>query len=213
MASLCVFLVCSLLLLLLESSCAQETPLTGSTDICLQPPLKGPCRAIHYRWHYDRYSQTCKQFTYGGCKGNDNNFLDFTECSETCKRIKKVPKICRLENDPGICRGYIARYFFNLRTMRCEKFYYGGCFGNENRFDSPDTCMDFCLPRRTAPSFCYSPIEEGSCSASVSRFYYNARTKTCERFTYSGCGGNNNNFTTEKSCLRICRRRTRKQIL
>ncbi|XP_025023387.1 tissue factor pathway inhibitor 2 isoform X2 [Python bivittatus] len=152
MTSPCVFLVGSLLLLL-ERTCAQETPRTGSKDICLQPPLKGPCRAIHYRWHYDRYSQTCKEFTYGGCQGNDNNFLNVTECSETCKGIK------------------------------------------------------------TAPSFCYSPKDEGSCSASVPRFYYNTKTKTCEKFSYTGCGGNNNNFTTEKSCLKICRRKTRKQIL
>uniref|UniRef100_A0A670YBY2 BPTI/Kunitz inhibitor domain-containing protein n=1 Tax=Pseudonaja textilis TaxID=8673 RepID=A0A670YBY2_PSETE len=59
--------------------------LTGSSEICLQPPLKGSCRAIHYRWYYDKHSHTCVPFIYGGCQGNDNNFISFTECSETCK--------------------------------------------------------------------------------------------------------------------------------
>uniref|UniRef100_A0A8C9FTF9 BPTI/Kunitz inhibitor domain-containing protein n=1 Tax=Pavo cristatus TaxID=9049 RepID=A0A8C9FTF9_PAVCR len=37
-------------------------------------------------------------------------------------------------------------------------------------------------------------------------FFYNYSTGRCRPFTYSGCGGNENNFTSRKSCLRICRK-------
>jgi len=28
-----------------------------------------------------------------------------------------------------------VRYYFNRATQQCEKFMYGGCFGNENNFE------------------------------------------------------------------------------
>ncbi|XP_061443197.1 tissue factor pathway inhibitor 2 [Rhineura floridana] len=182
-----------------------QTTAGDNKAICLQPPLKGSCRAILTRWYYDRLSQSCREFSYGGCEGNDNNFLSFGECSKTCSKIKKVPKICRLESDPGICRGLIPKYFFNIQTMKCEKFFYGGCLGNPNRYDDKNSCMDVCLPTRSAPFFCYRPKDEGTCSASVPRFYYNAKTKTCQEFNYTGCGGNNNNFLNQRACLKACK--------
>ncbi|XP_020640872.3 tissue factor pathway inhibitor 2 [Pogona vitticeps] len=200
-----------LLLLPLWGMASPQKTSEESRRICLQPPLKGPCRGMISRWHYDRYSQTCKEFTYGGCQGNDNNFLSWGDCSKTCSSIKKVPKICRLEADEGLCRALMQKYFFNLTSMTCEKFYYGGCYGNENRFDDEESCMDICLPVKTGPSFCYSPKDEGLCSASVPRFYYNAKTKTCEKFTYTGCGGNNNNFLTPKACLKVCKKAGKKK--
>ncbi|XP_042332969.1 tissue factor pathway inhibitor 2 isoform X1 [Sceloporus undulatus] len=195
---------------LLGLVCPQKM-LEDSTKICLQPLVKGSCRAIISRWYYDRHSQTCKEFTYGGCEGNDNNFLSWQECSKRCSSIPKVPKTCRLEADVGICRGLNRRYFFNLKTMSCELFYYGGCNGNENRFDDEESCMDTCMPIKTGPSFCYSPKDKGLCSASVSRFYYNIKTKSCEEFSYTGCGGNDNNFTTEKLCLKVCKKAGRRK--
>ncbi|XP_015275687.1 PREDICTED: tissue factor pathway inhibitor 2 isoform X2 [Gekko japonicus] len=197
------------LLLLLGHVCPQAARKDNS-EICLQPPLKGPCRAIHERWFYDRYTQTCEKFTYGGCEGNANNFLSEEDCEKTCWMIRKVPKICRLESDEGMCRALIPKYFFNLSSMACEKFYYGGCLGNDNRFDSKDSCMDFCLPQTNGPSFCYSPKDEGTCSGSVTRFYYNRKTKTCEKFIYTGCGGNENNFARMKDCIKICKKAGKK---
>ncbi len=45
-----------------------------------------------------------------------------------------------------MCRAYIPSYFFNATSGRCEQFGYGGCDGNENRFQNGSECVDRCSP-------------------------------------------------------------------
>lgn len=56
------------------------------------------------------------------------------------------------------------------------------------------------------PSLCMTPMDKGLCRAKETRFFYNYSTGRCRPFNYSGCGGNENNFTSRKSCLRICKK-------
>jgi hypothetical protein len=36
------------------------------------------------KWYYDIETRTCKEFHYGGCLGNKNNFPNMYECSNFC---------------------------------------------------------------------------------------------------------------------------------
>lgn len=56
------------------------------------------------------------------------------------------------------------------------------------------------------PSWCLTPADRGLCHADESRFYYNSVIGKCRPFKYSGCGGNENNFTSKKACLKACKR-------
>ncbi|XP_062956893.1 tissue factor pathway inhibitor 2 [Cynocephalus volans] len=191
------------LLLLGAALCeAAEARPGNNAEICLLSPDEGPCRARFTNYYYDRYTQSCRQFIYGGCMGNANNFESWEACEEACGGIEKVPKICRLEVSEGECEGS-REYFFNLSSMTCEKFTSGRCRHNENWFPDEATCMGFCAPRKI-PSYCYSPKDAGMCSANVPRYYFNPRHKACEAFTYTGCGGNDNNFVNIKDCIRVC---------
>ena len=49
-----------------------------------------------------------------------------------------------------------------------------------------------------------SPIEVGSCRASVTRFAFDADKGMCVPFFYGGCGGNDNNFDDEQKCRDKC---------
>ena len=44
----------------------------------------------------------------------------------------------------------------------------------------------------------------GDCFEVIPRWYFNPRTGSCRRFSYSGCGGNDNNFQTQEECHGIC---------
>ncbi|NXN66962.1 SPIT2 inhibitor, partial [Himantopus himantopus] len=51
---------------------------------CAAPRVTGPCRASFPRWYYVPVNQTCRQFIYGGCRGNKNNYQNEEECLNRC---------------------------------------------------------------------------------------------------------------------------------
>uniref|UniRef100_A0A3B4BBH2 BPTI/Kunitz inhibitor domain-containing protein n=1 Tax=Periophthalmus magnuspinnatus TaxID=409849 RepID=A0A3B4BBH2_9GOBI len=51
---------------------------------CALKEEPGPCKALKPRYYFNIDSGSCEMFDYGGCKGNDNNFLTKEECEETC---------------------------------------------------------------------------------------------------------------------------------
>lgn len=80
------------------------------------------------------------------------------------------------------------------------------CGRRERCVDIPVMCVTTpCNPvKRCVPTRCTLPAYSGRCKASFRRFYYDLRTRTCQRFTYGGCQGNANNFRTEAECLAAC---------
>ncbi|KGL99973.1 Eppin, partial [Charadrius vociferus] len=51
---------------------------------------------------------------------------------------------------------------------------------------------------------CHLPPVPGPCRGHFSHYAYNPATGTCQPFTYSGCGGNPNNFKTVEECQQVC---------
>ncbi|XP_051872416.1 tissue factor pathway inhibitor 2 isoform X2 [Pristis pectinata] len=180
-------------------------------DVCSEPADTGPCKAFFPRYYYNVKTQKCEKFIYGGCFGNENNFLSESDCIAHCGRTNKIVNKCQLPPESGICRAFLRRYFYNITTRRCEQFVFGGCHGNANNFKDISSCQMECNPISLLPSFCTKLKDSGTCTADIPRFYFNQDTYSCERFSYTGCGGNDNNFVTLKVCQKICQPRVRKQ--
>uniref|UniRef100_A0A4Q8K152 U71-Liphistoxin-Lsp1c_1 n=1 Tax=Liphistius sp. SGP-2016 TaxID=1905180 RepID=A0A4Q8K152_9ARAC len=119
-----------------------ETESGGHRD-CDGPADRGLCEAYMPRFYYDHDEGTCKRFIYGGCGGNGNNFQTEEECNRKCGAVRAL-KTCTEDSDPGPCRGYFPRFFFNQKTGRCESFVYGGCRGNGNNYETVEECLETC---------------------------------------------------------------------
>ncbi|XP_071535853.1 uncharacterized protein [Panulirus ornatus] len=59
----------------------------GSKEQCLKKQDTGPCFSNFIRYSYNAESGLCEEFTYGGCQGNDNNFVSAEECIEVCEGV------------------------------------------------------------------------------------------------------------------------------
>uniref|UniRef100_A0A0K8R612 Putative salivary kunitz domain protein n=1 Tax=Ixodes ricinus TaxID=34613 RepID=A0A0K8R612_IXORI len=64
---------------------AAASAISNTKEPCYMDPDIGPCKAKISRYYYDRLSRTCKEFFYGGCEGNGNNFPTKRECRNSCK--------------------------------------------------------------------------------------------------------------------------------
>ncbi|XP_066146620.1 spondin-1 [Euwallacea fornicatus] len=78
---------------LIQQAPCMDTPdctfdMATAKVVCMQSSDQGPCQGYYSRWHFDTDKLTCVQFAYGGCRGNQNNFLTFDECMNTCSVVK-----------------------------------------------------------------------------------------------------------------------------
>ncbi|VDO03677.1 unnamed protein product [Rodentolepis nana] len=55
---------------------------------CMDPIETGRGRAYFQRYGYDQSTQKCRQFIWGGCDANRNNFETLEECQSKCEHGK-----------------------------------------------------------------------------------------------------------------------------
>ena len=97
----------------------------------------------------------------------------------------------------------------------------GSCFMKNNV--ATCQCQRGYIGLKCEQDICKQGINIGSCFASIQRYYYNSNLKTCQPFTYGGCGGiflnkllklvlllnflflgNENNFDSMTTCQNNC---------
>ncbi|KAL7990136.1 hypothetical protein Chor_010490 [Crotalus horridus] len=66
-----------------------------------------------------------------------------------------VNSTCQLPADKGPCDKLELRWFYNSESKRCERFLYGGCYGNANNFKDINECDRRCIsPDLNKPGKC-----------------------------------------------------------
>uniref|UniRef100_A0A0N5AE10 Kunitz/Bovine pancreatic trypsin inhibitor domain protein n=1 Tax=Syphacia muris TaxID=451379 RepID=A0A0N5AE10_9BILA len=133
------------------------------------------------RYYYDADQGRCLNFLYNGL-GNYNNFLTKQDCESFCSKL-----VCEYGNPLRIGDDW----------QRCS-----------SNIDCPsshqcDQQHRVCCP--TAQTICTQPKRLGDCTNSVRRYWYNAQSRQCELFQYTGCQGNDNNFDTLLACQTKCK--------
>ena len=78
-----------------KGSCRGQSRRCQGSDqrlACSQEKQVGPCRGTFKRWYYDNNSKQCREFFFGGCRGNSNNFIKYEDCDKRCQQ-RDVGKI------------------------------------------------------------------------------------------------------------------------
>uniref|UniRef100_A0A665X1Q0 Protein AMBP n=1 Tax=Echeneis naucrates TaxID=173247 RepID=A0A665X1Q0_ECHNA len=123
-----------------EEGSGAELVLFGGTEACQAAPDTGPCFGLHYRYYYNASSMSCDLFKYGGCLGNQNNFVDERECLQRCR----TEAVCRLPLAPSPCTGKPLIWAFDSTIGVCVPYKQGYCQTNGNKFYSKAECAEYC---------------------------------------------------------------------
>ncbi|XP_054469948.1 kunitz-type protease inhibitor 1a [Anoplopoma fimbria] len=73
------------------------------------------------------------------CTEFGNNFQILVQIPVNEQKVR-----CTEFPDTGNCRDSFSKWYYDPLQQDCFLFNYGGCKGNENRFDSRDSCTTFC---------------------------------------------------------------------
>ncbi|CAD5230095.1 unnamed protein product [Bursaphelenchus okinawaensis] len=161
----------------------------GEVDICEQGVQEGHGKESLRRFYFDPSESVCREFTFRGGKGNENNFVSKSACEDVCPAHRSYCPHGQPQTDPhskkpipcGILKscsiGFVCHMSVEYRVSVC-------CENPAN--------------------FCTAPRDPGHCNGTEIRYGYNALTDTCVEYKYSGCGGTLNNFKTMEQCTQIC---------
>uniref|UniRef100_A0A8C0G868 Collagen type VI alpha 3 chain n=1 Tax=Chelonoidis abingdonii TaxID=106734 RepID=A0A8C0G868_CHEAB len=58
---------------------------------------------------------------------------------------------CLLQKEEGTCRNFTLKWYYDSQTKSCARFWYGGCGGNENKFNTQKECEKVCIPAHVNP--------------------------------------------------------------
>lgn len=185
-----------------------------SSLFCLAAAKVGPCRAAFTRWRYDAASGACQTFTYGGCKGNYNNFLSKAACQAACLGVSASLERSAPPPVSGVCGERCVQ-----GQLVCDS---DCCVHKSLECDGVTQCKDGAdeancgklnqtfnrlvsieVDQRKAR--CTLPPHTGPCRASFTRWFYDPLQSKCQTFTFGGCDANDNNHESPEQCEESCR--------
>ncbi|PAV71274.1 hypothetical protein WR25_03066 [Diploscapter pachys] len=113
---------------------------------------------------------------------------------------------CNHYPDRGTCEtNFEVKWYYDRYDHRCRRFFYGGCDGNENRFNSLEECSAQChYQPRSNRDRCFQPHDPGNCNADIERWFFDMHKKQCVCSYWTGCSSNDNLYYSFNHCMLIC---------
>ncbi|XP_006899798.1 PREDICTED: kunitz-type protease inhibitor 2 [Elephantulus edwardii] len=184
MAPLCGPSRCGALLALLASLLLSGAEAADEERIihgfCHVPKVVGKCRASFPRWWYNVTAGSCQQFLYGGCEGNNNNYLTEEQCLEKCAGVSEKSDVNVLGNSKNGAESSVP-----------------SVPGKQNSDDLIGNVFSY-------EEYCTAKAVTGPCRAAFPRWYFDTEKNSCNSFIYGGCRGNKNSYHTREECMQRC---------
>uniref|UniRef100_A0A3Q2W7G5 Serine peptidase inhibitor, Kunitz type 1 b n=1 Tax=Haplochromis burtoni TaxID=8153 RepID=A0A3Q2W7G5_HAPBU len=181
-----------------------------TSSYCQAPVKVGPCRAKFTRWRYNITKGVCEMFVFGGCIGNENNFLSEQECLSACRGVSPTAHLfisAPQYNQDAQC---VCGSPCGPDQLTCGN---GCCLDRSMECDNVKQCsdgsdeshllLDIDVNKKKAQ--CTEPPRTGPCRAKFPGWYYDPLDQKCHEFTYGGCDGNENNFPDDQTCREYCK--------
>ncbi|XP_063003668.1 collagen alpha-4(VI) chain-like [Elgaria multicarinata webbii] len=68
-----------------------------------------------------------------------------TPVEERFEQVQRTIDVCIGHLDSGSCEDYTLKWYFDKERHLCTQFWYGGCGGNKNRFETQEECEALCV--------------------------------------------------------------------
>ncbi|GMT19249.1 hypothetical protein PFISCL1PPCAC_10546, partial [Pristionchus fissidentatus] len=158
--------------------------------ICRMPLNEGfSCDSPSYpSFYFDLSIGECIPFEFKGCGGNQNRFLSKKECDEGCKSMGACSRGLPLMDSTG-----------NIKRCEGDRI---PCPATHQCVSTGSTSLCCLKPDRICTQNIHSGTQCGI--PGKMRYYYDFSTSMCRPFSFTGCGGNENNFKSKGECAAFC---------
>ncbi|CAF92968.1 unnamed protein product, partial [Tetraodon nigroviridis] len=159
-----------------------------SSTFCRAPVKVGPCRAAFPRWWFNASTGQCQPFTFGGCKGNSNNYLTEEDCVSACRGVAACVCVCVFRGVWSLCSPSQLSCGSGCclhKSLECDGVKHCSDGSDENHCSELNQTFSHLLEIEVdkKKARCSEPPYTGPCRASFPRWYYNPMDMRCVRFT------------------------------
>uniref|UniRef100_A0A3Q3J9A5 BPTI/Kunitz inhibitor domain-containing protein n=1 Tax=Monopterus albus TaxID=43700 RepID=A0A3Q3J9A5_MONAL len=81
----------------------------------------------------------------GGMKPVNSQWLCELAISSNACLLYVSSEGCSQPLEPGPCRQYVIKWYYDPEANACAQFWYGGCQGNANNFETEASCWNSCV--------------------------------------------------------------------
>ncbi|XP_014381510.1 collagen alpha-6(VI) chain-like isoform X1 [Alligator sinensis] len=129
----------------LEEREPTETTLLGEITETTQEPENVREKEYDYEggeYFTEGHKEEGKRKEYEG--GQENNEENLEETVGTGTALTNHDA-CVVAQETGECQDYVLKWYYDKEQKTCGQFWYGGCGGNKNRFETQEDCEALCV--------------------------------------------------------------------